>query len=347
MAQIYRKKNSFLYYKTRQYTYNRIASLFCNEDNFSPLLKEAIRQKKEIISGLITSIDESQSLYQGPLLKDECVRDIEVMGFPDFTDPLLKIGNHIQACTDGKLWNKYFGTQAMEVMNKNLMAVVILQECGQVLHRFKQGEFIVVNPYEERFVHAARIHFKTWKFMDGLFSPEELHVLLHAYISHRRRRLFEFEYTFPLTHNLHHGEWDAFEMEQRDVMRMESESSNAWTWGGFIAQKFYIDTEEDNVRWFATRMRKKYVLGEKDHCLVIYSTSTTNINANEEDSSFVSWWASGLQAPCPNCRAYNKMMKEEFASDPPSRRRVVRPMECGCLDITRNLPFFKYKHHNT
>lgn len=338
MARIYREKNSFLYYKTRQYTYNRIASLFCKEENFSPLLKEAIGQKKEKITHVVTSIDSSHSLYQGPLLKNECVRDIEVMGFSDFTDPLLKIANHMQACTEAKFWN--YGTQAINVMNKDLMAVVILQECGQVLHRFKQGEFVVVNPYEERFIEAARIHFASWTFMDGLFSPEELHVLLHAYISHRRRKLFEFEYTFPLTHNLFHGEWDEFEMEQRDVVRMESESSNAWAWGGFIAQKIYVDVKEENVHWFATRMQKNYVLGEKDDCIVVYSTA----NTNDGDSGLVSWWVSGCTAPCSNCRTYNKMMKE-FASDPANHRRVVRPMRCGCLDITRNLPFFK--RHNT
>ena len=146
--------------------------------------------------------------------------------------------------------------------------------------------------------------------------------------------MFEFEYTFPLPHNLRRGEWSGFEMERRDATRMES--SNAYTWGGFIAQSIYVDIKQDDVYWFATKVQKKYILGEKNDCIVIYSPTYVG----EGQGRLVSWYVG--TAPCSYCRSYSEMMKKEFALDPPARRRVLRPLTlcvCGCLDITMNLPF--------
>ena len=317
MAHIYRRKNSSLYYshKTKQHNFPSVKLNLDIEDKFHASLKACIRGRKQALHKVLSDIDISFALYEGPLTEGMCVRDLNIMGFgcpiSSFNDPLLQIANHIHAsCWEPQ--DDQDGHTIIYELKTYLMQVLILQECGKALHRFKQSDgCVVINPYEERFKHAIT-HFKSWfdyadrKLFYFLFSTEEYLVILHAYISHRRKTLFDLNYKFPkrtctsFTYFTPILLWHGCDMEERDIewMKMTRECR----WGGYIEEKFYADTIKDGLYCCPQKMQKNYRVGLKQECVVV------NVLPNEKD--LVWWQLNGKKGtpPCPNCRAYSKSL---------------------------------------
>ena len=337
MAHIYRRKNTALYYSCRKKQHN--SPLGKHDYEF----ENVITSIKHDLQKVLSEMNISQALYEGPLREGFCVRNLNIMGFgcptSSFNDPLLQIANHIHASS----WEPQAdqdGHSILYELHTCLMQVLILQECAKVLYNFKQNDgCVVINIYEERFKRAIS-HFKSWftrKLFSRLFSPEEYFVLLHAYISHRRKTLFELDYQFPKTKIIFTRIllWSGGVVEDRDIEWMQT--TKDWRWGGYIREKFYADEINDGCYSLPRKMEKNYRVGLKEDCVVV------KVLPNEKD---IVWWHAGVggkQTPCPNCRAYSKRMgmpmelmsSRRIAKKFPLPRGVLlnkfrKPMSCNC-----------------
>ena len=370
MAYIYRRKNASLYYNyrcgTKKHSFPSVQFDHDIEDKFHVLLKQSIKDMKHELRRVLSEMNTSYAVYEGPLCKGTCVRDFNVMGFgcstTSFIDPLLQIANHIHAsCWEPR--DDQDGHTILYELRTYLMQVLILQECGRVLHNFKENDgCVVVNLYEERF-KLALSHFKSWFTLKNesvflyLFSAEEYFVLSHAYISHRRKTLFDLNYKFPNTlhsHSQFHFTeillWRGDDVEKRDIEWMQTTVD--WRWGGYIKEKFYADELKDGCYSFPSKMKKNYRVGLKEDCIVV------KVLPNEKN---LVWWyaynvCGGKHIPCSNCRAYSKSMGMdmwEFRSSEIRNRKYPRramayikkrkKQKCDCycaLSIKQLLDFY-------
>ena len=103
MAHIYQRKTLLCIIHVKQ-SKNNFSLVKCDlniENKFPVSLKHGIVCIKHDLRKVLCEFNTPHALYEGPLPKGMCVRNLNVMGFDcptsSFNDPLLQIANHIHA----------------------------------------------------------------------------------------------------------------------------------------------------------------------------------------------------------------------------------------------------------